>query len=454
MKGKRTLALTLGLLMLTSLLAACAPGSTIDGESGSSAASETSSSAGEPAGDKEELVLWNRDFEQWNLDFYTQRVEEYNQLGRECTIKQESVADAVWNERMTAAQASGTAPDMYIISFSLLYSHVKDGMIQPLDGLIPQEGIDDLLPNIKDMVTIDGKVYAYPQLVEPSTILFYRKDLFEQANIAQAPKTWDELVETAKALTTDEVFGLGLPSFNEEMNWASWGWQIAASGHLALNDNWDAPVIDQGYKDLALFYKRLYDEKVVPEQPLSGYTDITAFAEGNLAMTLSGSWTIAQLYNDYPEMIEKVGVAVSPTKDGNQDVTTATNGGWTYVIDANCKNAKGAADYISWLLAGDPEICGEFFEIAHFSKSPPRTSVQAWVEERAGDNDWSEVVNKVAANAVPEPQYPWDLSGAVALMIEEVALGGVDVDTAAANCEAAITEIIENEGLAGNNPNK
>ena len=405
------------------------------------------------AADSVTVTLWNRDFEQWNQDFYAKRVEEYNALGRGYTIQQEFVADAVWNERMAAAQASQNTPDMYIISYSLLNSHIKNGAIQPLDELISQEAIDDIVPNVRDMVTFDGKVYAYPQLVEPSTVLFYRKDLFEAAGIDAPPTTWDELVETAKALTTDEVFGLGLPAFAVEMNWSTWGWQMGSAGHLALNDNWDAPMIDQGYKDLALLYKRLYDEKVVPEQPLSGYTDISAFANGNLAMTLSGSWAIAQLTNDYPEMLEVTGVAVSPTKDGNQAVTTATNGGWTYVIDANSKCAEGAADYISWLLAGDPATAGEFFEVACFSKAPPRVSVQEWVEAKAGeDSSFSAVVSEISAYAVPEPQYPWDLSGAVAMMFEEVALGDVDVDTAAANCEEAIKAIIEADGLAGNNP--
>ena len=52
-------------------------------------------------------------------------------------------------------------------------------------------------------------------------------------------------------------------------------------------------------------------------------------------MTTAGSWSISEVVNSYPEMVDKIGVAVMPTLDGNQDITTATNGGWAYVISTD-----------------------------------------------------------------------------------------------------------------------
>ena len=132
----------------------------------------------------------------------------------------------------------------------------------------------------------------------------------------------------------------------------------------------------------------------------------------------------------------------------------ATNGGWTYVIDAKTKVAEGAADYISWLLAEDIETSAEFFEIAKYAKAAPRKSVSEYLNANAGDSTWAETVNYVSAHAIAEPTYPWDISVAVALMFENTALGMMSVEDAAAQATTTIQDIINNQGLAGKNPKK
>ena len=96
----------------------------------------------------------------------------------------------------------------------------NQGMFLPLDELIPQDAWDDLYDNVRDMVTVNGKKYAYPQMLEPAVVLYYRKDLFEQAGLdpENPPKTWDAFVEAAKALTTNDMYGA---TMNYE--WSMWG---------------------------------------------------------------------------------------------------------------------------------------------------------------------------------------------------------------------------------------
>lgn len=406
-----------------------------------------------PSEEPVKVVVWNQIFEQWNQDFFTQKAEEYNALGRGYVVEQTFIAGDAWTERMAGAQAAGTAPDTYVISYNNLVSSARDGLIMPLDDLLPAEAFADLNDNVKEMVSIDGKYYAYPQLVEPSTVLYYRTDLFEQAGITKVPTTWDELIDTAKKLSTNDVFGLSIPDFGS-MGWCTWGLQYATAGHLAINDNWDAPLIDQGYIDLANFYKKCYDEGVVPEVALSGYADLKDFGEGSVAMKFCGSWGIAQIINDYPELADKFAVAIPPTKDGNQDTVLATNGGWTYVIDAKTKVAEGAADYISWLLAEDVETSAEFFKLASYAKAAPRKSVTEYLNANSGDATWAETVNYVSAHAIAEPTYPWDISMSISLMFENTALGIMSVEDAAAEATSTIQDIITNQELAGKNPKK
>lgn len=462
MKLKRVVAIVLIGAMLLLTLSGCSGNSSQtskdkDGSkapTGSENKDDTKEQTPANGEDPVKVVVWNMIFEEWNQEFFTQKAEEYNQLGRGYVVEQEFIAGDAWTERMAAAQASGTAPDTYVMSYNNIVNNAKDGLLMPLDDLLPAAAFDDLHDNVKTMVSYDGKYWAYPQLVEPSTVLYYRTDLFEEAGITKVPTTWDELIEAAKKLTTKDVFGLSIPDFGS-MGWCTWGYQYASSGHLAINDNWDAPQIDQGYIDLANFYKKCYDEGVVPEQALNGYADIKDFGEGSVAMKFCGSWGIAQIYNDYPELADKFAVAIPPTKDGNQDTVLATNGGWTYVVDAKTDVAKGAADYISWLLAEDVETSAEFFELARYAKAAPRVSVAEYLSANAAEASFmADVIGYISAHAISEPIYPWDISVSVALMFENTALGMMSAEDAAAQASTAIQDIINNQGLAGTNPRK
>lgn len=459
---KKLIVILTATLSLSLLLAACGnsigessttkDGTTTKDTTKSDGTDEPGSETQEP-GEVSEVSVWNQIFEEWNQAFYTERAEEYNTLNRGFNVTQEFVAGDAWTERMQAAQGSNTAPDTYILSYNNIYSGVVSETLAPLNDLFTDAQLDDILDSVKEMVTFDDVVYAYPQLVEPSTVLFYRTDLFEDAGLTEPPKTWDELIDYAKQLTSNEVFGLGIPGFGD-MGWATWGWQMQSAGHLAINDNWDAPTLDEGYANLAEFWRTLFQENAVPEQSLVPYADSRAYGEGSLAMNFSGSWGIAQLINDFPEIYEVTAVAPPPTEDGNTDSIVATNGGWSYVIDALSENKEGAANYLSWLLAEDPETVADFFEVAQYAKAAPRQSVVDFIDEQGTAAAHAAIVSEVAGRSVPEPQYPWDISVAVANMFEKVAIGGVDTETAIEEAEGIIQDIIDTQNLAGTNPRK
>ncbi len=311
---KRLLALFLALALMLAVLTGCS-----GGDSGSSKESSASASApeesesapdeSEPADsgeeeapedepihvnpyegteypEGEEIVLWSQSMGDIWVDFFEKSVHEYNLEGRGYTIREEFIAGSAWDERIAAARASDTCPTAYIQSYNHIPTGVKEGYYGAFDDYMDSAVFDDMLPIVKEMVSIGGKTYAIPLLCEPSMVLYYRKDLLQKGNYTQPPKTWQELIDMANALKTDEVFGLEIPGFGD-MGWSTWGMQFGNTGHGPINDNWDAPLIDDGYRDMALFFKELYDTGAVPEQPLAGYTDIKPFGQGDVVFQIS-----------------------------------------------------------------------------------------------------------------------------------------------------------------------
>ncbi len=405
------------------------------------------------AEEKVEIVLWNQLFEDWNREWCEKQVEAFNADPLQTyTIRQEFVDGAAWNEKLMAARAAGTAPDILLVNYGNLVWNAVDGLILPLDDLIPQSAWDDLHDNVRGFVTVNGQKFAYPQLVEPAVVMYYRKDMYEAAGLDPnaPPKTWAEFKEYAEKLTTDDVFGTTL-----NYEWSMWGWEYSAAGHWPISEDWSqADCEDKGYVDLLAFFGDMYASETVPAQALEGYNGSARLVgDGSVAMTFSGSWGIGALLHDFPEMKEMIGVAAAPTQDGSPFQSTV--GGWTYVVDAKSKNPEGAAAYINWLLGDDPARTGSFFEAANFSKYSPRKSVDEYLmaNTAASTDEWMQIVSTdIIPFAVAEPIYTWDVSAALLTAIGEVVTNGMTPEAALAAAAEQINQYIANNDYAAKKP--
>ncbi len=88
----------------------------------------------------------------------------------------------------------------------------KQGWLVSLDDLGANYDAADILPPIKNGLSLDGKLFAAPFYGESSMIM-YRKDLYEKAGLKMPDNpTWD-FIKEAVAKTTDkanEVYGICL----------------------------------------------------------------------------------------------------------------------------------------------------------------------------------------------------------------------------------------------------
>jgi multiple sugar transport system substrate-binding protein len=192
----------------------------------------------------------------------------------------------------------------------------------------------------------------------------------------------------------------------------------------------------------------------MPQEPTYGYADCSFFGEGTVAMSACGSWAMGQLQNDWPEVWADTGIAAFPSIDGDKTKTTSTLGGWTLTVDAKSDQPQAAADFISWLLAGDPAIMTSFFDAAGYSKYPVRVSVNEALAAdpvASANTSLAVVTSDILPYAQPEPAYPWDISLAMGTAIEK-AMRGANIDEALAEANATIDTVISQQGLAGTAP--
>ncbi|MFD0712712.1 ABC transporter substrate-binding protein [Paenibacillus sp. GCM10027626] len=427
-------------------------------ENGSpSKGAEPSASESDTPAEKVKLEFWAQKFEDTTDAWFKKWTEEFNKTHENVEVKLTIVPGDAWAQKMKAAQAAGKAPDITTMSYGNIANAAKLEQILPLNDLMDSAVFNDLYDNVKEFVTVNGKYYAYPKLVEPSAVLFYRKDMFQDAGLdpEKPPATWAEVLEYGKKLTKKGVFGFSIAQNAADLGWSSWGLQYNAAGHLAITDDWSkADINNEGYKNLFNFYQQAYQSGIMPKQQLAPYTEIKPLGEGKVAMQVIGSWAIGQLRNSYKNVLDKVGVAPMASIDGEQTKPTATLGGWTLVVDGKSKHPKEAASYISYLIAGDANIMIDFFKGAQFSKFSARKSVDEAMkaDADASKDAWRALIaEKVIPYAKAEPIYPWDISFALSSGIE-AAMKGASVDKAIEKAEKDINDFITKSKLAGTNP--
>lgn len=414
-----------------------------------------------------EIKMWMMDFEEWENQINISQRKKFNSnVNDGIQLNQTYIDKNSFDDLIRSAYESNSVPDIYMVSYGNLYKEIQAGRAIDLTSYLSTSEWDDLVDNAKQAVKYGDKYYAFPIVMEPSTIVAYRKDLLQNyGNTNKVPTKWEDflsLCSTIKSSLKDEgtrnVYPFGVPT-GVACAWGTWGLQHSATGGLAITDDWTTSrITNPGYKDLANLWDSLYKNGYVPLS--SGEYTESAFdvAEGKAVMTTCGSWSIASIINQYPEMVDKIGFTAMPTFDGNQDKVTATNGGWAYVISSECKNVEKAMEVIKYLTATETDCTVDYFVKAKFSKYSPRKSVQAILEAKTNEQkdvptEWIETINNVASKAVLEPIYSWDISIAVEKLLEEAAMGK-NVDTLIAECDVTVKSIIARDNLANNNPRK
>ena len=417
------------------------------------------------------ITMWCADFEEWQNQLNKNQRMDFNDIKDDgLQLTQTFIQQADIDDRLRSARETGSTPDIYMISIGNLYKEVLNGYAMDISSYI--NTWDDLVPSALDAVSYNTGKYGYPICMEPSTLLFYRKDLLQQyGKTDKVPTTWADFLtlcgtikSNISASGTKGLYAFDVPK-GVDCAWGTWGMQIAASGGLAITDDWSSSRVmaegKEGYLALGNLWYELFANRYVPYASGAYNEYITELCSDKLVMTTAGSWSVSEIINEYPELKDKIGVAVMPTFDGNQNVTTATNGGWVYVISSDCKNPEKAAEVLKYLVAGDDTTkTEEYFAKAYYSKASPRKSVQEKIESSLANQtevpaEWISVINEVSSKGVLEPIYAWDISVQVELFLEKCAYADDASACAPALKEAddAIKGLIASNGYSSGNSN-
>ena len=414
--------------------------------------------SGPDYGGRTPVRLWCQPFtEVETQDWLESHVREFNEtelsVGGGYYIDLHWVTEDTWDATLKAAQGAGTQPEITVLNYAEVPLNSLNGEYTALDAYMSEECFSDLLPNMEEITNVNGSHYIYPWFVEPYSILFYRKSAFAAAGIGGAPSSWDELYQCAKSLKekTEYDYGIAMPN-TAQLGWVLWGFQAQdeTDGYFLLGKDWSSVNVQTDFhRALFTAYQNIYRDGLTPAAAFSSYNEIYPLAQGYVPMALGGSWSIGQIKNNYPEVLDDIGYAVCPTMSGETaGKTTAALGGWGMAIDGHATHPKECGEFIEWLLGSDETHLMEFMADLGYSKFAARNSVEAalaGLPSAQNDAFYKFVSSEILPYAKPEPVYEWAVSEKYADALIQ-ASKGENVDATLAQLQSDLEKILKSGG--------
>ncbi|WP_180902683.1 ABC transporter substrate-binding protein [Martelella soudanensis] len=241
-------------------------------------------------------------------------------------------------QKVITSLGVGEPPSLWLPINSSLQTFLGLDALEDITEQAKSDDIyDDFIGGFLGTAISDDRLYGLS--FQPSTpVLYYNKDAFAEVGIPEAPQTWDQLFETAKALTVrdgDELKRWGLIIGGGWHDWMFEGY-CRQNGLVPWEQDkvlWDRP---ESVEALA-FWKTMVDAGcMAPASTWQGSAN--DFMAGSTAMLYHSTGSLTNLRTSSPF---EVGVAFMPKRK----TWGASQGGGPIMIAKNQSDAQKEAAY-------------------------------------------------------------------------------------------------------------
>jgi sn-glycerol 3-phosphate transport system substrate-binding protein len=262
--------------------------------------------------------------------------ERFNALHPEIRVdveKHGGYADTLREFR--AAITNGDPPDIAVIEVHSITSLAAGRQIAPIDGLLGGDkkfAVDDLQPATLLNLRWKDQLYGVP-LVRSTPVLYFNKRRFKDAGLdpEKPPRTWTELREMARKLTTDPERSYGFGAMANA--WHFEALVFGAGGELLSKDGTKAEFAAAGAKPLQRWADMIHKDKT------ARLADRGAFVRGEAAMFIEST----ALLSSFEAAIKdsEIGTTFVPYEEGKKP--GVPTGGGVAVMPAKLSAEKQLA---------------------------------------------------------------------------------------------------------------
>ena len=300
---------------------------------------------------------------------YEALIKRFNKQNKgeiEATLREMPANATTHYDKLTTEFQAGGG-DIDVIGGDVIWAiqFAAQGYIMDLSDDFPASEQKKFLPAPISAMTYEGAIYGIPWFTDAG-MLYYRRDLLEQAGYSGPPETWDELKEMAlkTAQDTGTKNGFVFQGMNYEGGVCNGCEYIWTHGGEVLSGVTSGKVVIDSPEGLAAMetYRSMVADGVAPEA-VANYdetTSVPVFGEGDAVFMRDwpGDYALFGLPSKeggFPNVKpEQVGIAELPVAEPGMP-SYSTLGGWNMFVNAQTDLQEEAVTFAQFMTATEQE---------------------------------------------------------------------------------------------------
>ncbi|AMG82838.1 MULTISPECIES: ABC transporter substrate-binding protein [Microbacterium] len=277
---------------------------------------------------------------------WTELADEFNGAQDDVKVVLETIPLDQYQNQLVSSAMNGTGPDAARSKDWWLGQFAPQGAIADLTSYVDGwDASDDVVDSLWATGQLPGEDAVYMLPHQYTTLyLYYRTDYFEELGL-EAPRTQQDLLDAAAALTGDGRYGIDVRGgAGGQDQWLAW---MYAGGASVVDDSGEVVLDDAKGVTVNEDYLRIVTDlqAAPPGSITAAFADVkTNFVEGLTGMMIHHPGSLKELQGVFGD---KLGVVPIPTADGEPGATLGSMSGNVILEGSDKKDA--AWEWISWL---------------------------------------------------------------------------------------------------------
>jgi multiple sugar transport system substrate-binding protein len=359
------------------------------------------------------------------------------------TVRVQQIPWSAAHEKLLTAYAGDAMPDVFQLGNTWIPEFVALDAISPLDDRMAASGTlspADFFAGILDTNQVEGHLYSVPWYVD-TRLLFYRKDILEQAGEDGPPRSWQAWRRAMAAIVahapSDAHDAIILPN-NE---WAPIVILALQEGaELLSGDATCGAFSAPAFRKALAFYLAMFEDGYASAAASAQIANLyQEFAAGRFAIYITGPWNLEEFARRLPaELQDDWATAPMPGPDDEYPGLSLA-GGASLAIQRSSEHQDAAWQLVEFLSQTQQQV--RFYELS--GNLPARTA--AWEDPALAGDSRARAFFDQLQHIRSTPKIPeWErISTVLTRHLERLVRGETTPDAMLAALDAEVDAILE-----------
>lgn len=350
--------------------------------------------------------------------FYS-AMNEFKKSHPNVTITQEVLSHDSYETKIKTLGAGNELPDVFVIKGSMVDTFYDGNLIAPLNDDLNSDMAwkNSFVEGAFDDFKRGDKILGIPIQVQPTSLIFYNKEIFKSAGIDEFPKDWNKFKDVVRKLRAKGYIPIAA---GNKGKWLVESCILSTLGDRFTGTDWFVSIRDRKGAKFTdpefVSALRAIDELSKMKAFNSDINSIdnnqqrTLYYNKKAAMFFEGGWAISLTVNEAPkDVLDATELAIIPPVPGGKGQSNAISGGagWAFQINSKLTGSQRKAAIELLKALSSDAYSRPMLELGGF----PATRVTSYDESKL--STLAKKYQQIAARSKYVPVYDVQLSAGI-----------------------------------------